>query len=285
MAQSKFILRIRSINQFEKVFGKFESIWLSFEYNNEVIQTCKFNSSTTFVPHSTELIWSEGSILVLFVCTVERIIGSVEVDVDSFHRNGNTNVDAPIKLKETSFDFCEQIPSINLSVEPSNSTKDQALDKNKVSETLIDANYLNKVQKSLPIHAENDIRQVQVVLKQLNAARMDLERKQHDWKSHREQEEYKFRKHLKSKERKVRAYLEQQILHQAEEHKKTLDICKTEYKTLESRLKKSLRDIEVKERDLKRQLETKTSEFEREIAESKRLVEAEVSGQVFFVLS
>ena len=283
MTSNKFIIRIRSINQFEKVFGKFESIWLSFEYNNEVIQTCKFNSSSTFVPHSTELIWSEGSILVLFVCTVDRIIGSIEVDIDSFLTKGSTCV--PIKLKETSFDFCEEIPSINLSVEPSNTSKDQAVDKNKVSETSIDTKCTNPLLQSLPVHAENDIRQVQIVLKQLNAARMDLERKQHDWKSYREQEEYKFRKHLKSKERKVRAYLEQQILRQAEEHKKTLDVCKTEYKTLESRLKKSLRDIEVKERDFKRQLETKTSEFEREIAESKRMVEVEVSGQAFTILS
>lgn len=285
MTSNKFIIRIRTINQFEKVFGKFESIWLSFEYNNEVIQTCKFNSSTTFVPHSTELIWSEGSVLVLFVCTVERIIGSVEVDIDSFLAKGITHVDAQLKLKETSFDFCGEKPSINLSMEPLTTSNNQALDKNKVPETSIETKSMNQMLQSIPIHAENDIRQVQVVLKQLNAARLDLERKQHDWKSYREQEEHKFRKHLKSKERKVRAYLEQQILHQAEEHKKTLDICKTEYKTLESRLKKSLRDIEVKEREFKRQLETKASEFEREIAESKRLVEAEVSGQVFIILS
>lgn len=264
-------------------------LWISYEFLGMVVQSDQFISSKTithFPIKRDQFFWNGTcpSEIHIYICAQDRVLGATKVGIQSiFFGDSGTQVQlgkkeiisevTPIGPDENESQLLShQKPHIQLIIECN------VFDHNDTSLSFTNRKDPSKINRSDPLlqilpkpvmepltcKVEEHIYEV---AKHLSDAKLEIERKQNEWNTFVHREEKKFRSHLREKEEKVRNYLNLIIQQNQEEHSRTLELCRVEYRKLEARLKKCLREVEAKEREIARQHEEKEAILTKKLTE------------------
>jgi len=253
-------IKISSSENLEFLESGPSAIWVSYQFLGMLVQSDQFVATATFPSTLDHFLWyreDQGKIDI-HICSEERIVGSAQVQIESlfFHESAG-QPDQKTRYQEFSAivitenqkgELCDQVPQLHLSIE----LRPCQVENSKDGTCILDVEPAFSKECSANVDRSDEL--ISEAVKQINIARGELERKQRDWFAFQKEEESKFRKHLQAKEDKVRTYLQEQVELNQEEHSKTMALCRSEYKTLESRLKKALCEVEAKEREMKRKM-------------------------------
>lgn len=286
------ILELRDVSnltQLENV-NPHSRLWISYEFLGRLVQSEQFYASgmeSLFPRNRNMFIWNgrHPDVIQLYLCAQERVLGVAVVHIVSlFFGEGNSSVLGKKEIK------CKLCPMEAHENELQKQLFHDAYIKVVVECAVLDDCYQGhniSMNKSHLIPLRDIFSQpameplicsveerIAEVAKQLSEAKLQIERKHKEWDLYVQREEKKFQKHLKDKEEKVRNYLNLKIQQNQDEHCRTMDFCKAEYKKIEARLKKSLRDVESRERELVRQYE------ERDTMLKKKLMEVDIKEQM-----
>lgn len=257
------------------------SIWISYQFMENLLQSDQFrftsNSFPSMCDHFQWLRASTGQID-LYVCSKECILGSAQLRIESlfFDERGELGTNykeliVNIRSEDKKVAASRKIPQLYVSIELCAQQNDQVISQTLNFDATRDYGKVGHdfdVEPAAAFDESND--KIIAGARETSIAKAELERRQREWSTFQKKEESKFGKHLQGKEEKVRIYLQQQVELDREEHVKTLELCRNEYKKLEARLKKSLAAVEAKEREMKR------GDDEREAQHKKRLSEIEI---------
>jgi hypothetical protein len=261
-------IKISSSENLEFLESGPSSIWVSYQFMGILVQTDQFIATATFPSSLDHFLWyrEDSGQIDIHICSEEHIVGSTQVQIESlfFHESAGQPDQKPLTRYQEIIatiipenhkgGLCDQVPQLHLSIELRPCRVENSL----LSPEIKDDNCILDVEpafsKDSTANVNTSDEQICEAVKQINIAREELEKKQRDWIAFQKGEESKFRKHLQAKEDKVRTYLQQQVELNQEEHSKTMALCRSEYKILESRLKKALCEVEAKEREMKRNM-------------------------------
>ena len=260
-------IKISSSENLEYLESGPSAIWVSYQFMGIIVQSDQFIATATFPSTLDLFLWcrEDPGQIDFHICSEERIVGSTQVQIESlfFYESAGQPDQKPLtRYQEISAiiipenqkgEICDQVPQLYLSIELRPCRVENPLSPEIIDDTcILDVEPAFSKESTANVNTSDE--QICEAVKQINIARGEIERKQRDWIAFQKGEEDKFRKHLSSKEDKVRTYLQQQVELNQEEHSKTMALCRSEYKTLESRLKKALCEVEAKEREMKRKM-------------------------------